>query len=153
MLSVNPEKVSVSQTHANNPQSKLSSVPLLPAFSLVSQDNSPNTHNEPERQNIPDPDGREEITLVQQFDVEGAAAEEILGFDDDDDDGDEDQDDDGEDFIAEDECVSDSPRAFREYQASVRVAAAKRAEGNRRSGGLKTQKAMVRSWEVSIRFF
>lgn len=41
--------------------------------------------------------------------------------------------------------MSDSPRAFRAYQASIRVAAAKRAEGNRRSGGIKTQKAMVKA--------
>jgi hypothetical protein len=64
----------------------------------------------------------------------------------------------GEDVDLEDEGGGDggdqtnltrSPASFRTFQLGVRVQAAKRAEGNRRAGGLKTQRAMVRAWEVS----
>lgn len=87
--------------------------------------------------------------MVEEFDVVGASARDILGFDDE-----NDQDDNEEDFVDEFGGLDfDSPETFRKYQADVRVKAAKRAEGNRRLGGLKTQQAVVRNWKVNLIFF
>ena len=41
---------------------------------------------------------------------------------------------------------------FAEFKRRVRVEETRRAEGNRRAGGLKTQKAMVKAWQVSNNF-
>jgi hypothetical protein len=131
--------------------------PLLPAFSFstaqpLSLGSQGSEHY----------DGTDEAELIQEFDVEGADASDLLGFDDEVD----------EDYHNSEEfediglsgqsidssgldpelLVSDSPRGFQAYQASIRVAAAKRAEGNRRSGGIKTQKGMVKAWKAS-RYF
>lgn len=36
------------------------------------------------------------------------------------------------------------------YQARTRIGAAQRSETNRRIGGLRTQKSVVKSWDVSL---
>jgi hypothetical protein len=129
--------------------------PHLPDFSLVlpKPAATPTSEDRPNRTTT-DRDGADETELVQQFDVDGASAEDILGYEDRDEDENEDYDDEEAEELEKDNSrvVSDLPRAYKKYQASVRVEAAKRAEGNRRAGGLKTQKAMVRSWDVSKDF-
>jgi hypothetical protein len=37
---------------------------------------------------------------------------------------------------------------FKRYQTQVRVSAAQRWETNRRAGGRKTQKSVIKSWNV-----
>jgi hypothetical protein len=86
--------------------------------------------------------GDDEASLIDDFDITGAEAQELLGYDDNDDE-DEDEDDD-----EDDEAKDEEELQYRTFQTSVRVDAAKRAEGNRRAGGLKTQRAMRRKWEV-----
>ncbi|KAJ7493956.1 hypothetical protein FB451DRAFT_1491519 [Mycena latifolia] len=84
-----------------------------------------------------DSDDDDEQALVRVYAAEGAHAEEILGYDDDED---------GED----DESDTDSGEeeaAHAAFKKSVRVAAVRRAEGNRRAGGIKTQKAMCKAWD------
>lgn len=38
---------------------------------------------------------------------------------------------------------------FKKFQTETRVAAAKRSEGNRRRGGIKTQQSTIKIWNVS----
>ncbi|KAG5219998.1 hypothetical protein IMY05_C4702000100 [Salix suchowensis] len=87
----------------------------------------------------------DEASLVNEFglSIDGAEAHEVLGYGDDDD---EDNDDvNGEvDDLGEGE---DNTESFQSYQTQLRVSAVLHAEGNRRQGGLKTQKAVVRAWE------
>jgi hypothetical protein len=92
-----------------------------------------------------DKEGAEETALVQHFDVEGADAEAILAFDDD-----KDDDENVEEEISFEDLRNASPEVYKAFQASVRVQAATRAEGNRRKGGIVTQKAVVRAWLVRI---
>ena len=90
----------------------------------------------------------EEAELVRQFDPDGtAAAAEVLGYDDT---VDEDYYGEDEEDICngEDDLDLDTEEGFKAYQTRVRVDAAKRAEGNRRRGGVRTQAAVVRSWMV-----
>jgi hypothetical protein len=105
----------------------------------------PPTPSQATLQTTLDEEGAEETALVQHFDVEGAEAEAILGFDDDKED---------EEDVDEENTFQDlpnaSPELYKAFQASVRVQAATRAEGNRRKGGLVTQKAMVRAWLVGF---
>lgn len=93
----------------------------------------------------------DEASLVDAYDVNGANGDEIFGYDVEGDDGEDSED--GEDGEMDEggSTVNEAGKSyasFRAFQASVRVDAAKRAEGNRRAGGLRTQKAMVRAWEV-----
>jgi len=105
----------------------------------------PPTPSQATLQSVLDQEGAEETALVQHFDVEGADAEAILGFDDEKED---------EEDVDEENGFQDlpnaSPELYKAFQASVRVQAASRAEGNRRKGGLATQKAMVRAWLVRL---
>ncbi|KAF5370507.1 hypothetical protein D9615_010341 [Tricholomella constricta] len=85
--------------------------------------------------------------LVCQYDIGDGAAEEALGsFDiggledagldeDDEEDGSLDLDD-------------DAPDTYDKFRRDTRVSAAQRTEGNRRAGGKKTQKCVVKSWNV-----
>ncbi|KAJ7756996.1 hypothetical protein B0H16DRAFT_1314634 [Mycena metata] len=77
----------------------------------------------------------DETSLLQTYGVEGAGADEILGYD---------SDSDSED---EEDTPSDEEAQHEAFKKSVRVKAVRRAEGNRRAGGLKTQKAMVKAWD------
>jgi len=90
------------------------------------------------------PEDDDEPALLSEFDVDGGNANEIMGYDDDDRDAEELEgvDDDESDPIAND-CLKTS---FQAFQTSTRVDAARRAEGCRRAGGLRTQKAVVRDW-------
>jgi hypothetical protein len=94
----------------------------------------------------------DEETLVEEFGVEGAAAEEVLGYDPDNDEEDEDgeelEDDNDELKDDDEEFDEDANTAFEELRKRVRVEATQHAEANRRAGGIKTQRAMVRAWEV-----
>lgn len=82
---------------------------------------------------------------MQHFDVKGADAEAILGFDDDK----EDEEDINEENTIQ-ELPNASPELYKVFQASVRVQAAACAEGNHRKGGLVTQKAVVQAWLVGL---
>ena len=87
----------------------------------------------------------DEEALIDQFNIEGAAAEEVLGYDEDDDeeyDGSNGDNGDDSEFL-------DGDLGFKAFQRQVRVEETRRAEGNRRAGGIKTQRAMVKAWEVS----
>lgn len=77
-----------------------------------------------------------EAALVEHYGLD-ADARELLGFGDDDD---EDDDDEGD----------EEAETFDAFQTRVRLDAVKRTEGNRREGGLKTQQASVRLWNVCI---
>jgi hypothetical protein len=87
----------------------------------------------------------DEETLINRYNVDGAAADEILGYDDD-----EDEEYNG-DMEGNDDTEGKFPNgdlAFQAFQRQVRVDETRRAEGNRRAGGIKTQRAMVKAWEV-----
>ncbi|KAJ6450568.1 hypothetical protein C8R47DRAFT_1189292 [Mycena vitilis] len=98
----------------------------------------------PQAQDLPTsaPDGAEELpeisdaALLAEFHVAGAAAEELLGYDDDDSDEDEELED-----LADDDV-------YEKFQKNTRVAAAQRFEGNRRKGGRKTQDSVVKAWNA-----
>lgn len=82
--------------------------------------------------------------LVNEFGacIAGADAHEVLGYDDNDDDYDE--------GGGEDDKVAEShTSSFQSYQTQLCLAAVQHAEGNQREGGLKTQKAVIRAWDVS----
>ena len=79
----------------------------------------------------------EEADLVKQYGLQGADSYEMLGYDDN---GEEDDDD------KEDTNLDDS---FEEFKTKTRTEAALRSEGNRRTGGIKTQAANVGDWDVS----
>ncbi|TFK72355.1 hypothetical protein BDN72DRAFT_894862 [Pluteus cervinus] len=99
---------------------------------------------------LPDPkhtaqaedEDEDEHSLVETYGITGAFAEEVLGYDlePDDEELEEDEDDDDD----------DEESAFEQFKTQVRVSATRRAEGNRRPGGLKTQKAMVRVWNEFV---
>ena len=99
----------------------------------------------------------DEETLVEEFGIDGAAAEVVLGYDPDndeeeaDEEEDEDQDDENGDQDDEDEGNEDD-KAFEELRKRVRLEATQQSEANRRAGGIKTQRAMVRAWEVRFHF-
>ncbi|KAJ7823140.1 hypothetical protein B0H14DRAFT_3730549 [Mycena olivaceomarginata] len=86
-----------------------------------------------------DDDG--DAALIREFNVEGANAEELLGYDD------EDEEDAADDADEADTNTGDEEAAHAAFKKSVRVKAVRRAEGNRRAGGIKTQKSMVKAWE------
>ena len=82
----------------------------------------------------------DEKSLVNQYAVEGAAAEEVLGYD-------------GDDEEEEGDAAGDGGDGgpdfdFKAVQRQVRVDETRRAEGNRCAKGIKTQHAMVKAWEV-----
>lgn len=83
----------------------------------------------------------DDTSLLHDYYVDGANAEDILGFDDDDD---------GEEYgdMEDDEVISDSE--FTSFQRDVRMHETKRAEANRRPGGIKTQRGMVKAWQVRL---
>ena len=85
----------------------------------------------------------DEEALVNQYAIEGAAAEEVLGYDEDDE---EEEGDVAGDYRDGGDGGPDFD--FKAFQRQVRVDETRRAEGNRRAGGVKTQRAMVKAWEV-----
>jgi hypothetical protein len=93
----------------------------------------------------------DEETLVEEFGIDGAAAEEVLGYDPDNDEEEADEEEEEEDQDDEDEGDEDD-KAFEELRKRVRLEATQQSEANRRAGGIKTQRAMVRAWEVRFHF-
>ncbi|KAI1785368.1 hypothetical protein LXA43DRAFT_143657 [Ganoderma leucocontextum] len=83
----------------------------------------------------------DEDALVARYDVVGAAAEQVLEYDED-------------GLDAEDEELDDdminSEEAFQRFQVKTRVDAIKQFEDNRRAGGRKTQQANVKAWNLFI---
>ena len=76
--------------------------------------------------------------------------------DDEEDTSDESEDDESENDESENDESEDDDAIlhedFAEFKRRVRVEETGRAEGNRRAGGLKTQKAMVKAWQASNNF-
>ncbi|PPQ74282.1 hypothetical protein CVT24_001198 [Panaeolus cyanescens] len=108
-----------------------------------------------------EPVAGDEASLVRQYGIPGAASDEVLGYDDD-----EELDMDSEagevdDLLIDDEIMSDEGgdldipnqgdrqdgESFKDFQKRIRVEETKRAEQNRRAGGIKTQNAMVKAWK------
>ncbi|KAF4621744.1 hypothetical protein D9613_012156 [Agrocybe pediades] len=88
--------------------------------------------------------------LVVAYGVDGAHAEELLGYDDDEDD---DEDEEGAMVAAGDESDDDGmgggPRRgedYNQFKTRIRLQETQRAEKLRRPGGVKTQQAMVKAW-------
>ena len=109
----------------------------------------------------------DEENLVEDFGVEGAVAEEVLGYDPDNDEEDEDEDGDDKDGDDEDgddedgdedepaleghsdeEPDLDDDTAFEELWKRIWVEATQRSEATHRAAGIKTQHTMIRAWEV-----
>lgn len=90
----------------------------------------------------------DEETLVEEFGIDGAAAEEVLGYNLDNDEEEAEEDEDQND---EDEGNEDN-KAFEELQKRVWLEATQQSEANRRAGGIKMQRAMVHTWEVQFYF-
>ncbi|KAF4618297.1 hypothetical protein D9613_011520 [Agrocybe pediades] len=99
----------------------------------------------------------DEPELVAQYGVQGANADELLGMDDDDDD-EENGEENGEDVELEeveeggsvDEALLGGPRpgeSYSQFKTRVRLEETQYAEKQRRPGGIKTQKAMVKAWK------
>ncbi|KAF8530712.1 hypothetical protein JB92DRAFT_3106142 [Gautieria morchelliformis] len=78
-----------------------------------------------------------EEALLSEFGVEGAAVEELLGYDED-----------GLDEEEEEEVNLQDDTTFVRFQANIRTMAVQRAEGNRRAGGFKAQKSVVKFWNM-----
>jgi hypothetical protein len=88
--------------------------------------------------------------LVNEYNVPGAAAEEVLGFDDDDEEEGCDGDRDDLEETASDmvEVAEGSDENFDAFQMHICIKETQCAKQNRRPGGIKTQNAMVKAWEV-----
>ncbi|KAJ7876636.1 hypothetical protein B0H13DRAFT_2347514 [Mycena leptocephala] len=87
------------------------------------------------------------MNWIKQYGVEGANAEELLGYDDEDDEGGGDDED--EEVAASDDeeaAAGDEEAAHTAFKQTTRVQAVRRAEGNRRIGGIRTQKAVVKDF-------
>ncbi|KAJ7920427.1 hypothetical protein B0H13DRAFT_2319481 [Mycena leptocephala] len=87
------------------------------------------------------------MNWIKQYGVEGANAEELLGYDDEDDEGGGDDED--EEVAASDDeeaAAGDEEAVHTAFKQTTRVQAVRRAEGNRRIGGIKTQKAVVKDF-------
>ncbi|KAH9476570.1 hypothetical protein JR316_0010486 [Psilocybe cubensis] len=110
-------------------------------------------------------DNNDEI-LVQEFGVEGAAAEEVLGYDDDSDSDPEDEfrevleindelldhtaleDDDESDLETQMQGGPFPGESYTKFQTRIRLEETRRAENNRRAGGVKTQSAVIKDWKI-----
>ncbi|KAF8800373.1 hypothetical protein BYT27DRAFT_7117820 [Phlegmacium glaucopus] len=83
-------------------------------------------------------------TLIDQYDVSGGIGHQIFGA----------LDTGGLEDVGEDEDEEldlEDGDNFKQYQTQVRVSAAQRWEANRRAGGRKTQKSVVKSWNIFLR--
>ncbi|KAJ7936473.1 hypothetical protein B0H13DRAFT_1946706 [Mycena leptocephala] len=88
-----------------------------------------------------------EAALLRRYDVAGANAYEMLGYEDDDD-GSEDEGGDGDEEDEDGDEDEQGPTDMNAFRVGVRVAAVQRFEANRRAGGRKTQAAMVKAWNT-----
>ncbi|PPQ79199.1 hypothetical protein CVT24_012739, partial [Panaeolus cyanescens] len=158
----------------SNPPSK--SIPSSSALLNAREENPgpPSNHQREISQDLPvasvdelliiEPYAIDEGSLIAQYGVTGAAAEELLAYDDDED-GDSDgldidetelflgatSDDESEnEYYIEEGVTTTGPSAgesFTDYQKRIRVEETQRAEQNRRAGGIKTQKSMIKAWQ------
>ena len=98
--------------------------------------------------------------------MEGAAAEEVLGYDPDNDEEDEEENEEGDGDEgdgdedeqeqgghSDEEVDLDGDKEFEELRRRVRIEATQQSEATRRVGGIKTQRAMIRAWEVCFHTF
>lgn len=85
-----------------------------------------------------------DANLIGEFTIDGAGVEDLLGLDDDDDEGGEEDSSSDEDL--EENTVNDEE--FLEFKRRTRVTETRRTEENRRPGGIKTQRAVVKAWMV-----
>ena len=83
-------------------------------------------------------------TLVEEFGIDGAVAEEVLGYDLDNDEEEAEEGEEDEDQNDKDEGDEDD-KAFEELRKHVQLEATQQSEANRRAGGIKMQCAMVRA--------
>ncbi|KAJ7019288.1 hypothetical protein C8F04DRAFT_1404365 [Mycena alexandri] len=136
----------------SRPSTSVPNVPTAgPSRSGTPPSSSPSPVRRPSRVRAPrgtssseDEEEEEEVDsdaddLIKQYGVEGANAEEILGYDDEDDEDGSDDDDEGA-------STSDEEAAHAAFKQTTRVQAVRRAEGNRRIGGIRTQKAVVKDF-------
>ncbi|KAF9559208.1 hypothetical protein CPC08DRAFT_751027 [Agrocybe pediades] len=96
------------------------------------------------------PEDDEEAQLVRHFGVEGAGAEDVLGFGEDEGLDEEECEEGVEDVNGDEESIANpmsSPQKFKEFQQKVRMEEAKLAEQNRRAGGVKTQNSVIKAWK------
>ncbi|KAK6984727.1 hypothetical protein R3P38DRAFT_2806331 [Favolaschia claudopus] len=127
-----------SQASTNSVSQPASSQTRAPASAILRH---ACTTNEDEPEGGDDGDDTEE--LIRQYGVEGANADELLGYDDDDDEDGEEE----EDGDASDADIADEAAAHAAFKRSVRIQAVNRAEGNRRAGGIKTQNAVKKDFQ------
>ncbi|KDR75964.1 hypothetical protein GALMADRAFT_225713 [Galerina marginata CBS 339.88] len=89
----------------------------------------------------------DDVALAKEYDVGDGVAESIFGaldtggLEDEDEDEEEDSDDSDDENLDDDET-------YKRFQTSVRVSAARRTEANRRAGGRKTQRSIIKSWNL-----
>ena len=135
---------------------------LKAILTLTDSDDSPPSYRKPSAKEARTLLGEldDEVDLLDEFGVSGDNGEEVLGFDD------EELDDDLEDdivYLSIDNYSSDRGQGFGEgrrgdeshedFKKRIRVEETKRAEQNRRAGGIKTQNAMVKAWKVWSFFY
>lgn len=88
-------------------------------------------------------------TLLADLGIQQVDADELLGYSDDEDEEEDERDEGEEDLREQDSEDEDSDQEFESFKRRVRVEETERAEMARRPGGVKTQKAVVRDWNVS----
>lgn len=95
--------------------------------------------------------------MLREYDIEGGGASDLLGYENDDEDDEAFEEDDDDDIDGgdddDDEDNGDDAEDYEATKRATRVRASRRAEGNRRAGGRKTQQAMVKQWNVSYNLF
>ncbi|KAH9474890.1 hypothetical protein JR316_0013358 [Psilocybe cubensis] len=110
--------------------------------------------------------GNNDEILIQEFGIEGAAAEEVLGYDDDSDSDPEDEFQEvleiNDELLAHTALEDDSEfdletqmqggpfpgESYTKFQTRIRLEETRRAENNRRAGGVKTQNAVIKDWKI-----
>ncbi|KAK7027617.1 hypothetical protein R3P38DRAFT_3190602 [Favolaschia claudopus] len=97
-------------------------------------------------------DAEEIAELLRRYDVDGANISELMGYDSDDEQDEEDEEGFDGDQSGDDEDSAEEIDDQDQMRQRARVAAAKRFEGNRRKGGLRTQQAVVRDWNIFLEF-
>ncbi|KAK7014508.1 hypothetical protein R3P38DRAFT_3277089 [Favolaschia claudopus] len=128
-----------SQASTNTVSQPASSQTRAPA-SAISRHARTTDEDEPEDGD----DGDDDEELIRQYGVEGANADELLGYDDDDEEEDGEEEEDGD---ASNTDIADEAAAHAAFKRSVRIQAVNRAEGNRRAGGIKTQNAVKKDFQ------
>ncbi|KAK6966739.1 hypothetical protein R3P38DRAFT_3299484 [Favolaschia claudopus] len=92
------------------------------------------------------------VELLRRYNVNGSNISELMGYDSDDEQDEEDEEGFDGDQSGDDEDSTDKMDDQDQMRQRARVAAAKRFEGNRCKGGLRTQQAVVRDWNIFLEF-